>query len=188
MTADGGATLARVMSSELHLPELLAPLGLELRRGPAASGFLQALERFHRAGGSRASLGRMADAAGDPFERSRWQGWSQAYQRFWRGRELQPFSPLSGRLDFDGGGLFLEPDLGLEVDGTPYSLYVHLGSASLLGEPARLICQAFSEGLDLDGGVRVAVLDLPRNLWLEPQVPSPDAAERLRALWREVVA
>ncbi|MHC4376300.1 MAG: hypothetical protein ACYS26_06860 [Planctomycetota bacterium] len=176
------------MSSELHLPELLAPLGLELHRGPAASGYLQALERFHRSGGSRASLGRLANATGDPFERSLWQGWSQAYQRFWRGRELQPFSPLSGRLELEGGALVLEPDLGLEVDGTPYSLYVHLGSASLLGEPARLICQAFSEGLDLDGGVRVAVLDLPRNLWLEPPVPSPDAAERLRVLWRAAVA
>ena len=176
------------MSSELHLADLLAPTGLELQRGETARGFLLALERYHRAGGSRAALGRLANSTADPFERSRWQGWLQAYQRFWRSRELQPFSPLSGRLELEGGALVLEPDLGLEVDGTPYSLYVHLGSASLLGEPAQLICEAFCEGLDLDGGVRVAVLDLPRNLWLEPPVPNPDAAQHLRALWREVVA
>lgn len=175
------------MSSELHLADLLASTGLELQRGEAARGFLQALERFHRAGGSRAALGRLANSTTDPFERSRWQGWLQAYQRFWRSRELRPFSPLTGRLELDGGTLVLEPDLGLEVDGAPYSLYVHLGSDSLLGEPAQLICQAFCEGLDLDGGVRVAVLDLPRNLWLEPPVPSSTAAERLRALWRSAV-
>lgn len=172
------------MSSELHLADLLPHGGVELNRGPAARGFLQALERFHRAGGQRSALGRLASEANGTLERSRWQGWSQAYQRFWRSRELQPFSPLEGSLAWEGHTLRLQPDLGLEVDGTPYSIYVHLGSASLLGEPAHVICQAFGEGLDLDGGVRVAVLDLPRNQWLEPPVPSIAAGERLRELWR----
>jgi hypothetical protein len=173
------------MPPELHLADLFAPTGLDLVRGPSATQFLRALEHFHRAGGRRSALGRLAEGRSDPLERSRWQGWLQDYQRFWRGRELRPFSPLAGRLTWDGRTLGLQPDLGLEVDGTPYSLYVHLGSASLLGEPARVICQAFSEGLDLDGGVRVAVLDLPRNLWLEPPVPNAAAAECLRVLWRD---
>lgn len=176
------------MTSVLHLDELLAQLGVRSAKSDSVRAFLARLEDHHRAGGSRNSLARLGEQAPTRLDQSRWQGWLQAYQRFWGRRQLQPFSPLNGRLVWEGRTLLLEPDLGLEVDGVPYSLFVHLGADSLVGEPSQLICQAFSEGLDLDGGVRVAVLDLPRNQWLSPSVPGAALAERLRDVWSLAVS
>ena len=82
-------------------------------------------------------------------------------------------------------------DTWVAFDTSTDTVTAYVEDANNLGKANRL---ALSDPLtredlilDLDGGVRVAVLDLPRNLWLEPPVPSPDAAERLRALWREAV-
>lgn len=117
---------------------------------PAADFYKRFRERvceIHRLGLGKGDLKSILAGLSDPKKSANYPAVVAGYAKWWGRKDLAWFSPPSTTYSASGVDVAVNPELGLEVNGVPYVIKMHLKTEPLPKSKADLITAFLSEVL-----------------------------------------
>ena len=99
----------------------------------------QGIVGIHKAGKSRVALGALLQGIGDKRKLANHPLAINGYDAWWGARQLKWFEPPKGKYPKYGFEVSVNPELGLEINGSPHVIKLYLNTIPLSAERAALI-------------------------------------------------
>jgi len=127
----------------------------------------------HESGGPRASLDHVMGNVTDPKKISAYPAILAGYRKWWGRKPLNWFSPPSGMFTDYGVDVSVNPELGLEWNGSRHLIKLYFKAEPLTKNRTEIIAHLMSVavGGSCQAGTTMSVLDIRNSRLLSPTVP-----------------
>lgn len=157
--------------------------------------FREHIMELHQEGLTRNHVADIIEQLGDEKKLTNYPPLVEGYKRWWGRKTIEWFEPHSGLWSGHGVDVRVNPELGLEINGTIHLIKLYMKSDPLSKRRIDLITHLMDITLSslCTAPTVMSVLDVLRSSLISPTVPIPDLTAAVNAelayiaaLWNEI--